>query len=144
MMAAPSTGQRRPRLLFCSYHNYLDTTSGAALCTRELLELLTARGWPCRVLCGPQTDDGRNRSVGDLFAAHGRATSRLRRAAHRQKRCQEPFPRAAGPANPVQNRQAAETVPDTFCAVSVLRFRGRFHARHVPQAHLVAAGRRRG
>jgi glycosyltransferase involved in cell wall biosynthesis len=41
------------RLLFASIHSYLDPSSGAALATRELLELLAARGWDCRALtCG--------------------------------------------------------------------------------------------
>ena len=41
------------RLLFTSTHSYLDTSSGAALATRELLELLAGRGWDCRSLtCG--------------------------------------------------------------------------------------------
>jgi len=38
------------RLLFASIHCYLDPSSGAALCTRELLELLAGRGMDCRVL----------------------------------------------------------------------------------------------
>src|SRR5262249_7258478 len=46
-------GGRRPRLLFCSYHCYWDRSSGAALCTRELL---AHRGWTCRVWCGPHLD----------------------------------------------------------------------------------------
>jgi glycosyltransferase involved in cell wall biosynthesis len=44
------------RLLFCSYHSYLDPTSGAAVSTRHLLELLAERGWACGVLCGPRLD----------------------------------------------------------------------------------------
>jgi len=41
------------RLLFASIHSYLDPSSGAAMASRELLELMTARGWDCRVLaCG--------------------------------------------------------------------------------------------
>src|SRR5437867_454337 len=41
------------RLLFASIHSYLDPSSGAALATRDLLELLAARGWDCRALgCG--------------------------------------------------------------------------------------------
>jgi glycosyltransferase involved in cell wall biosynthesis len=41
------------RLLFASIHSYLDPSSGAALATRELLELLAARGWDCRAFtCG--------------------------------------------------------------------------------------------
>src|SRR5271170_4348379 len=43
----------KQRLLFASIHSYLDPSSGAALATRELLELLAARGWDCRALtCG--------------------------------------------------------------------------------------------
>src|SRR5438132_1287889 len=44
------------RLLFCSYHCYWDPSSGAALCTRHVLELLSQRGWACRVFCGPRFD----------------------------------------------------------------------------------------
>jgi glycosyltransferase involved in cell wall biosynthesis len=41
------------RLLFASIHSYIDPSSGAALASRELLELLAARGWDCRALtCG--------------------------------------------------------------------------------------------
>jgi hypothetical protein len=43
-------GRRKPRLLFCSYHCYVDTASGAAQCMRDLLTLLAARGWTCGVL----------------------------------------------------------------------------------------------
>src|SRR5205807_2687773 len=49
-------GRPKPRLLFCSYHCYWDPSSGAAVCSRELLELLARRGWVCRVLCGPRLD----------------------------------------------------------------------------------------
>jgi hypothetical protein len=38
------------RLLFSSIHFYLDPSSGAALCTRELLEMLASRGMDCGVL----------------------------------------------------------------------------------------------
>ena len=50
-----------PVLLFASYHAYLDHASGAALATRDLFEALGARGWSCRVVCGPTLDyrDGR-------------------------------------------------------------------------------------
>jgi glycosyltransferase involved in cell wall biosynthesis len=50
------TAPRKPRLLFCSYHSYLDPSSGAALATRDLLELLAAHGWQCAVLSGPELD----------------------------------------------------------------------------------------
>jgi glycosyltransferase involved in cell wall biosynthesis len=39
------------RLLFASVHGYLDPSSGAALATRDILELLAARGVDCRALC---------------------------------------------------------------------------------------------
>ena len=45
-----------PSLLFASYHAYLDHSSGAALATRDLFEHLTARGWRCRAVCGPELD----------------------------------------------------------------------------------------
>ena len=37
------------RLLFSSIHCYVDPASGAASCTRELFEMLAARGMGCRV-----------------------------------------------------------------------------------------------
>ncbi len=44
------------RLLFASIHSYLDPSSGAAVGTRELLDLLAARGMDCRVLCAGVLD----------------------------------------------------------------------------------------
>jgi len=38
------------RLLFASVHGYVDPSSGAALATRDVLELLAARGVDCRAL----------------------------------------------------------------------------------------------
>ena len=38
------------RLLFASIHGYLDPSNGAATASRDLLELLRARGIDCRVL----------------------------------------------------------------------------------------------
>ena len=35
---------------------YMDPSSGAALSTRDLLELLAAHGWGCAVLSGPELD----------------------------------------------------------------------------------------
>src|SRR5438445_12853497 len=57
-------------LLFCSYHCYWDPSSGAALCTRELLELLAERGWACRVLCGPRLDFEEVGSLAQLLDTH--------------------------------------------------------------------------
>jgi glycosyltransferase involved in cell wall biosynthesis len=45
-----------PRVLFVSYHCYLDPTGGAAASTRDLLELLAVRGWACGACCGPRLD----------------------------------------------------------------------------------------
>jgi len=46
------------RLLFASTHGYLDPSSGAAGATRDLLELLAARGVDCRVLSTGVLDYG--------------------------------------------------------------------------------------
>src|SRR5437899_10847122 len=59
----------KPRLLFCSYHCYWDPSSGAALCSRELLELLARRGWACRVFCGPRLDFEDAPSLAQLLGA---------------------------------------------------------------------------
>ena len=56
------------RLLFSSIHCYLDPSSGAALCTRELLELLAARGMDCRVLTRGILDPERETSLDEVFA----------------------------------------------------------------------------
>ncbi len=57
------------RLLFSSIHCYLDPSSGAALCTRELLELLAARGADCRVLTTGILDPERETSLDEVLAA---------------------------------------------------------------------------
>ncbi|MDR3639521.1 MAG: glycosyl transferase family 1, partial [Isosphaeraceae bacterium] len=38
------------RLLFASVHGYVDPSSGAALATRDILELLAGRGVDCRAI----------------------------------------------------------------------------------------------
>lgn len=68
---APASGGRPPRVLFCSYHSYVDPSSGAALSTRDLLELLASRGWPCGVLCGPHLDFEQPESLEQLLTDHG-------------------------------------------------------------------------
>jgi len=47
-----------PRVMFASYHCFGDPTSGAALCTRDLFDLLSVRGWACEVFTGPYLDAG--------------------------------------------------------------------------------------
>ena len=61
----------RLRVLFSSYHCYLDPSSGAALATRDLLELLASRGWPCRAFCGPHLDFEESRPLEQLLVDHG-------------------------------------------------------------------------
>lgn len=58
-----------PRLLFASYHAYLDQSSGAALSTRDLFEDLAAHGWECRVACGPKLDYEDGRGPADALRA---------------------------------------------------------------------------
>ncbi len=57
------------RLLFSSIHCYLDPSSGAALCARELLEMLAARGSDCRVLTTGILDPERETSLDEVLAA---------------------------------------------------------------------------
>jgi glycosyltransferase involved in cell wall biosynthesis len=68
---APAEPKRMPRLLYCSYHSYFDPSSGAALATRDLFELLAARGWECQVLCGSRTDFEEEPSFPRIFAQEG-------------------------------------------------------------------------
>ena len=56
------------RLLFASIDCYLDPSSGAALCTRELLELLAGRGMDCRVLATGVLDPERETSLDEVLA----------------------------------------------------------------------------
>ncbi len=55
------------RLLFASIHGCLDLASGAALCTRELFELMTARGMDCRVLTAGVLDAERDTSLDEVL-----------------------------------------------------------------------------
>ena len=64
------------RLLFVSIHSYLDPSSGAALATRELLELLAARGWDCRALACGVLDYQQETPLEDVLAAQDLPTQR--------------------------------------------------------------------
>jgi hypothetical protein len=55
------------RLLFSSIHCYLDPSSGAALCTRELLEVLASRGMDCRVLTAGVLDHERETTLNEVL-----------------------------------------------------------------------------
>ena len=125
------------RLLFASIHSYLDPSSGAALATRELLELLAARGWDCRALtCGvldyqnetPLEDVlGRDRSA---YATRRRGTeprgrggglrSRARRrAGHAPAHGVQPGRKGTQPA---RRRPCSSTWPTRCSTDSGLRF----------------------
>ncbi len=60
-----------PRLLFASVHGYVDPSSGAATATRDLLELLAARGHDCRVLSAGVLDYERETGLEGVLAALG-------------------------------------------------------------------------
>ena len=67
-----------PRVLFASYHCSEDPASGAALCTRDLFDLLSARGWACAAFTGPHLD-AEGTPVGERLAARpGAIATRLR------------------------------------------------------------------
>ncbi|HEX5273312.1 MAG TPA: glycosyltransferase [Gemmataceae bacterium] len=59
------------RVLFCSWHCYFDPSSGAAHSLRDLLELLSARGWVCRALSAAHLDYEQPRPLTELLTAHG-------------------------------------------------------------------------
>jgi glycosyltransferase involved in cell wall biosynthesis len=64
------------RLLFASTHCYVDPSSGAALATRELLELLSTRGWDCRALACGVLDYQENTPLENVLEAIERPTTR--------------------------------------------------------------------
>ncbi len=64
------------RLLFASIHSYLDPSSGAALATRELLELLAAHGWDCRALTCGVLDYQQETPLDDVLSAFDLPTKR--------------------------------------------------------------------
>ncbi len=47
---------RYRRILAALYHSYIDTSSGAAISLRDMLEVLARRDWDVRVFCGPTLD----------------------------------------------------------------------------------------
>ena len=55
-------------LLFASIHSDLDPSGGAALSTRELLELLAARGADCRALTAGVLDYERETTLDEVLA----------------------------------------------------------------------------
>ena len=82
-MNAP-TRQRRPRILFSSYHSYLDPSSGSTISLRDLFQLLMARGWECQAFCGPQLDYELRKSIPELFHEVGIAYQQRRGSVREQ------------------------------------------------------------
>src|SRR5947209_99430 len=66
------------RLLFASIHGYLDPFGGAALSTRELLEMLAARGADCRVLTAGVLDYERETTFDEVLAGLDLPSQRFR------------------------------------------------------------------
>jgi len=56
------------RLLFASYHGYVDPSSGAAVSARQLLAMSARHGWEVRTLCGPLLDFERGEDVRQILA----------------------------------------------------------------------------
>jgi glycosyltransferase involved in cell wall biosynthesis len=69
------------RLLFASVHGYVDPSSGAAQATRDLLELLAARGHDCRVLSTGVLDYRGETPLAGVLAAPGVPPRRARLSA---------------------------------------------------------------
>lgn len=60
-----------PNILFVSGHSYLDTTSGAALATRDLLELLSLHGWTCGAFTTTRCDQPNSQPTGRWLLEQG-------------------------------------------------------------------------
>lgn len=63
-----SDPRRGKRILFASYHCYIDPSSGAAVSVQELLTQLSERGWEARTFCGPLLDSNRREDIRQILA----------------------------------------------------------------------------
>lgn len=68
------------RLLFASVHSYVDPSSGAALATRDLLELMASRGWDCRALTAGLLDYEKETSCDSVLDSLGLPSDEVRTA----------------------------------------------------------------
>jgi glycosyltransferase involved in cell wall biosynthesis len=66
----------RLKILFASTHGYIDPSSGAAICTRDILELLAAAGHDCRVLSAGVLDYDRPTPLSAVLEPVGLADQR--------------------------------------------------------------------
>ena len=69
------------RLLFASCHGYVDPSSGASQTTRDLLELLAARGHDCRVFSTGVLDFAQEVPLADVLGPLGCPVRRVRAVA---------------------------------------------------------------
>lgn len=70
---------RTPRVLFASWHFYLDSSNGASVSARELSRALSCRGWDVKTFCGPAVDNPDVSNVAEVLKSHGiKATQKLR------------------------------------------------------------------
>jgi hypothetical protein len=93
------------RLLFASVHCYLDPSSGAALCTRELL---AARGMDCRVLTTGILEPERETSLDEVFATLELPQGRF---IVRSASCQAPHPPGLRPPSPGGRERDSNLLP---------------------------------
>src|SRR5437868_3341226 len=130
-----------PRLLFCSYHCYWDQSSGAALCTRELLELLAERGWSCRVFCGPHLDFEEAPSLAQLLTTQQVPFERRQSGAGTMALSVLHFHQRGVPVqiyeSPAARRFEAGTCPD---GASFLALYERVLERYMPNLVLIYGG----
>ena len=64
------------RILFASWHWYLDQSNGASITTRETLLALARRGWDVKTFCGAATDFFNPPSVDDILTSSGGAVKK--------------------------------------------------------------------
>ncbi|MBQ2791026.1 MAG: hypothetical protein IJE97_15425 [Thermoguttaceae bacterium] len=64
------------RVLFASWHWYLDQSNGASITTRETLLALARRGWDVKTFCGAATDFFTPPSVDEILTSSGVAVKK--------------------------------------------------------------------
>lgn len=64
------------RILFASWHWYLDQSNGASITTRETLLALARRGWDVKTFCGAATDFSAPPSVDEILTSSGVAVKK--------------------------------------------------------------------
>ncbi|MBI1247504.1 glycosyltransferase [bacterium] len=70
--------QVKKRIFVALYHSYFDTSSGAAIALRDMMEALSRRGWEVRVLTGPRLDFEIPKANDDLLKEQGISSKTFR------------------------------------------------------------------